>query len=77
MYNLTTTQALFIKVLKMRFKCSNRVIHFLFTNRYSLDMPFTLVDGVEDEVMCNQIAGLHLCEAAMNKLEEKTEDGWV
>ena len=57
--------------------CSLRAVHYLFNRRYTYQKPYSPIEGVEDDVMCNQVAGQALCNAAMDKLNEKQEDGWL
>jgi len=77
MYNLTISQALFIKVLRIRYKCTWRAIHYRVNERYTLHKPFNSTNKVEDDIVCNQIDGMALCEASMRVLKDTVEDGWI
>ena len=80
MYNLTTQQALFIKVLKMNHKSSWITLHREYQCRYHYRLPVGTVSvklGNEPvEIKGIQWEGILLSEAAMSKLNEKQDDGW-
>ena len=81
MYNLTRQQALFIKVLKMKHNCTWTTIHREYQCRYHYRLPLGTVSvnlGNEPvDIEGKQWEGILLSEAAMKKLNEKQDDGWI
>lgn len=70
--NLTLSQALFVKFLRIRCEGSWRWIASKYQRRYGEKLPWN-----EDMTFGgNQIVGMELCDAAMNLLNESVEDGW-
>lgn len=63
---MTTFQALFVKYLRIRKEGTWRLIAIQYSIRYN--------GGYSNKGL--QMYGLNLCNEAMNKLNEKVEDGW-
>ena len=70
---LTKKQALFIKSLRVNRGYSWRAVDGAFVSRYTFKQPF----ASEPLRVGNQVDGMYLCDAAMNKLKERDQEQWI
>jgi len=79
---MTRFQALFIKLLRVRWDYSWRAVHAAYQVRYINKESWwfnpSLLKIIPDKSQPhgNQIVGMDLCNDAINMLGEKVEDGW-
>jgi len=68
---LTAFQALYIKVLRVKYDYTWRAVHREWCTRYRYELPFnsSKIEEVRDGYVGNQLAGMRLCDKAARMLD--------
>lgn len=69
MTNMTKSEALFIKFLRVRLECSWGKLYSHYFNRYLMLIPFT-----DKEYRVDSVSGRYLCRMAQHVLSENWQD---